>query len=204
MITIINYGSGNINAIGNIYERLNIQFSIANRREDIYKAGKIILPGVGSFDETIAKLDQSGFRQVLDEAVLKNKIPVLGICVGMQILSNRSEEGQLNGLGWIKGNVNKIDKSLLKDKPKIPHLGWNSVEVVNESKLFKDVDYEKGFYFLHSYYFECASDADILAKTVYGKTFTSAVNHENIYGVQFHPEKSHQNGVQLLKNFVEL
>ena len=204
MITIINYGSGNIRAIGNIYERLNIPFKVANFPEEVIGAEKIILPGVGAFDETIFMLDKSGFRSVLDHEVLINRIPVLGICVGMQILAKKSEEGSLPGLGWINGEVKRIDKTLLISKPKIPHLGWNSVCVSQSNKLFQEVDEEQGFYFLHSYYFECENESDIMSTTVYGKNFASSVNHKNIYGVQFHPEKSHHNGMNLLKNFAGL
>lgn len=204
MITIINYGSGNISAIANIYERLKIPFEIANHPDEVKGAEKIILPGVGAFDETISMLDQSGFRSILDYEVLTNHIPVLGICVGMQILGKKSEEGNLPGLGWINGEVKKIDKTLLTSKPKIPHLGWNSIKVAKMNKLFQEVDEDQGFYFMHSYYFECADKEDVLSTTDYGKPFASSVNHKNIYGVQFHPEKSHHNGVNLLKNFAIL
>jgi len=204
MITIINYGSGNIRAIGNIYERLKIPYKIAEHPDEVKGAEKIILPGVGAFDETVYMLDKSGFRSVLDHEVLVNKVPVLGICVGMQILAKKSEEGELSGLGWINGEVKKIDKTLLLQSPKLPHLGWNSIERTKNSTLFNGIDDEDGFYFLHSYYFECEDDQDILSKTFYGKSFASAVNANNIFGVQFHPEKSHNNGVQLLQNFAKL
>ncbi|MCU7548491.1 imidazole glycerol phosphate synthase subunit HisH [Chitinophagaceae bacterium LB-8] len=204
MITIINYGSGNISAIGNIYERLKIPFKVAETPKEVIGAQKILLPGVGAFDETIEMLDKSGFRSVLDHEVLKNKVPVLGICVGMQILAKSSEEGTLPGLGWINGVVKKIDKTLIHEKPKIPHLGWNSVELVKNNLLFDEIDVKEGFYFLHSYYFECVEDSDILTKTYYGKNFASSVKNNNIYGVQFHPEKSHHNGVKLLQNFANL
>ena len=204
MITIINYGSGNIRAIGNIYDKLNIDYKIASSPQEVEGAQKIFLPGVGAFDETISMLDKTGFREVLDKEILQNKVPVIGICVGMQILAERSEEGSLPGLGYIKGSVKKIDETLLNQKPKLPHLGWNSIEIVRQNTLLKGIDEEFGFYFLHTYYFECENHTDILATTNYGKSFASAVNHENVYGFQFHPEKSHNNGVTVLKNFASL
>jgi imidazole glycerol-phosphate synthase subunit HisH len=204
MITIINYGSGNVKAIGNIYERLKIPFKVADTPEQVKDAEKIILPGVGAFDETISMLDQTGFRPVLDDKVLNGETPVLGICVGMQILSEKSEEGTLAGLGWIKGAVKKFDINLFKTKPALPHLGWNSISVNRKHHILDGIDEEDGFYFLHSFYFECANEEDILTTTFYGKKYASAVNRKNIFGAQFHPEKSHHNGVQLLKNFANL
>ena len=204
MITIIDYGSGNIRAIGNIYDQLKVPYKIAKSPEDIYGAEKLFLPGVGSFDETISKLDELGYRKALDFEVLENKVPIMGICVGMQILAESSEEGKLKGLGYIKGHVKKIDSSLLKFKPKLPHLGWNTIDVKRENDLLNDIDTELGFYFLHTYFFECNDEKDILCSTEYGKSFASAINHSNVYGVQFHPEKSHQNGIKLLHNFAKL
>ena len=171
MITIIDYGSGNIRAIGNIYDILKIDYKIAKSPEEVIGAKKIFLPGVGAFDETISRLDQTGFRKVLDFEVLQNKVPIIGICVGMQILAESSEEGKLLGLGYIKGKVKRIDESLLNQKPKLPHLGWNSIEITRQSNLLKNIDSELGFYFLHSYYFECENREDILATTNYGKPF---------------------------------
>ena len=204
MITILDYGSGNINALKNIYERLNIPYDFATTIEQIAKADHILLPGVGAFDETISTLQRKGFSEILNKKILEEKVPILGICVGMQMLADTSEEGTLNGLGWIPGKVKKFDKNLIPDKPKIPHLGWNSVEISRNCSLFEDIDPEVGFYFVHSYYFECADESDIICKTMYGNTFHSAVNRENVYGVQFHPEKSHDNGIQLLRNFARL
>ena len=204
MITIINYGSGNIRAIGNIYDVLNIPYEVADSIKEIEKADKIILPGVGAFDETIEKLNTNGFRKLLEQKVLVDKVPILGICVGMQMLANNSEEGTLSGLGWIDGKVKKFDKNKIIGKPKLPHLGWNSIRIIKESPLLKDIDEEGGFYFIHSYYFECKDTNDIMSTTEYGIEFHSSVNRDNIYGVQFHPEKSHENGIQLLKNFALL
>ena len=204
MITIIDYGSGNINAIGNIYERLNIPYKIAKFPSEIIGAHKLFLPGVGAFDETMNLLENSGFRKALDTEVLINKVPIIGICVGMQVLGDSSEEGKLPGLGYIKGQVKRLDEKFLNNKPSLPHMGWNNLTTKKYTSLFEDVDTEIGFYFLHSYYFECINPSDILATSEYGQTFASAINHGNVYGIQFHPEKSHNNGVSLLKNFANL
>jgi glutamine amidotransferase len=203
MITIIDYGSGNIRAIANIYEKLNIPHKIAIRPDEIIGASKLFLPGVGSFDETISKLDEIGFRDVLDNEVLQKKVPIIGICVGMQILAETSEEGILKGLGYIKGHVKKMDVSMLNSKPKLPHLGWNSIEINKKHAILNNIDPQRGFYFLHSYYFECSDVNDILTTTEYGNSFSSSVCHNNVYGFQFHPEKSHSNGVNLLYNFAK-
>lgn len=204
MITIIDYGSGNINAIGNIYKNLKIPYRIATTPNSVVGAEKLFLPGVGAFDETISKLDETGFRSVLDTEVLVHKVPILGICVGMQILAESSEEGKLSGLGYIKGRVKTMDETLLVGKPKLPHLGWNTISLTRPNPLFEKIDPEIGFYFLHTYYFDCSNSVDIVASTHYGKTFASAVNRDNIFGVQFHPEKSHKNGIQLLHNFAKI
>lgn len=204
MIKIVNYGSGNIQAILNIYKRLNIACGVANTAEDIATASKLILPGVGAFDETMMLLRNTGLQDALNIAVLEKKIPIIGICVGMQILAKRSDEGELAGLGWIDAEVKQIDASLLTQKPKLPHMGWNSIKIIKESPLFNNVVTDKGFYFLHSFYFSCFNPNDTLASAFYGKEFSCVVNHENIYGVQFHPEKSHANGVAIFKNFAEL
>lgn len=204
MISIINYGSGNINAIANIYDTLKIEYKIVSKSEDLVGSKKVILPGVGAFDETMGMLNKSGFLDVLNHLVLFQKIPVLGICVGMQIMAESSEEGKLEGLGWIKGKVKKFDSNLIEHKPKIPHLGWNSISSTKECDLFNGIDQNDGFYFIHSYFFSATNQEDILAVSNYGIKFSCSVNRNNIYGVQFHPEKSHKNGVLLLKNFAEL
>lgn len=201
MIAIINYGSGNIQAIGNIYRRLNIPFIVASKPEELAEADKVLVPGVGAFDQAMNQLDKSGLRRALDSLVLDQKKPVLGICVGMQLLANSSEEGQAAGLGWIDGVVKKFSHESFHQTTHLPHMGWNTVEPRQQNRLFEEVDLRTGYYFLHSYHFSCQDEANVLAVTDYGVEFTSAVRRDNIYGVQFHPEKSHLAGIQLLKNF---
>ncbi len=204
MITIVNYGLGNIRAFVNVYNQLNIPINIATQSDDLKTATKVILPGVGAFDNAMEQLEKSGMRQTLDELVLKDNVPVIGICVGMQILARSSEEGALPGLGWIDGVVKKIDHSRLTHSTHLPHMGWNDVQPVTKTSLFRGFNLDSRFYFLHSYYFHCNKKEDVLAITHYGSHFASAVCSGNIFGVQFHPEKSHQCGVQLLKNFADL
>jgi imidazole glycerol-phosphate synthase subunit HisH len=204
MVGIINYGSGNIYAIANLHKRADIPHFVSNDHKELAKADRLILPGVGAFDETMQLLHDSGLKDLLNELVLGQKKPIMGVCVGMQILSNGSEEGDLEGFGWIKGTVKKIDKTLLNHKTHLPHMGWNEIQTTQESPLLKDIDTDRGFYFLHSYYFSCQNESDTLATAQYGKEFSCAVNHENVYGVQFHPEKSHSNGIQLFKNFATI
>ncbi len=204
MIGIIDYGLGNIKAFANIYSREGIPFLIVSRSDDLKNVTKIILPGVGAFDHAIRLLEQSGMRQSLDEIALTRRLPVLGICVGMQIMAHTSEEGKLPGLGWIVGEVKKFDSSRLTSATHLPHMGWNNVGPVKKNGLLKDIDAVSRFYFLHSYYFNCQRSEDVLAVTDYGGPFASAVHSDNIFGVQFHPEKSHQWGIQLLINFAEL
>lgn len=204
MITIIDYGLGNIRAFANVYDRLNIKTKIAHSAKDINGATKIILPGVGSFDYAMSQLNSSGMRDELEKQVLINKIPVVGICVGMQMLAKSSDEGTLSGLGWIDGYVKLFDVSKIPYKTQLPHMGWNTIDPKNENKLLYSFDKNSRFYFLHSYYFVCNNSEDAICKTEYGLSFTSAVNNKNIYGIQFHPEKSHSNGVQLLHNFANL
>lgn len=204
MITIINYGLGNINAFCNLYKRLNIDIKISSDIDNLSEATKLILPGVGAFDHAMAQLNKSGMRGKLEELVIINKIPILGICVGMQMLADKSDEGMLPGLGWIKGNVKIFDKKLIPYKTKLPHMGWNEVKPVYENRIFAGLEKKTRFYFLHSYYFECSNNEDVISTTEYGITYASAVNNNNIFGVQFHPEKSHTNGIRLLKNFAEL
>ena len=204
MIAIIDYGSGNIQAIKNIYKTLKVDCKFVSEPHQLEGVSKIILPGVGAFDEAMVRLNTSGLREILDFMVLEKKTPVLGVCVGMQIMATGSDEGQLAGLGWFDAQVKLFDESSIKHKPKLPHMGWNELILKSAHSIFDAIDVEKGFYFLHSYYFECNIKTDIFAKTIYGKEFATAVHKDNIFGFQFHPEKSHSNGINLFKNFSEL
>lgn len=204
MIAIINYGSGNVAAIANIYKQLKIPHLITGDLQELESAERYILPGVGAFDATMRYLNDSGMVATLNKQVLVNKKKVMGICVGMQILAESSEEGALAGLGWIPGRVRKIDASLLPAGPKLPHMGWNSVKPKSDAPLFAGVDVERGFYFLHSYYFDATHAADVSATVQYGKEIPCAVARANVFGMQFHPEKSHANGVAVFRNFAEL
>ena len=204
MITIIDYGLGNIRAFANVYERLNIKTKLAHTAYDLNDAEKIILPGVGSFDNAMNLLNDSGMRDELDKQVLDKKVPVIGICLGMQIMAKTSDEGKLPGLGWIDGVVKVFDPYSIPYVTRLPHMGWNSIIPKKESKILEGLSENSRFYFLHSYYFVCNNKEDELSTTQYGITYASAVNNGNIYGIQYHPEKSHSNGVQLLKNFANL
>ena len=202
MVTLLNYGLGNTLAFRNIYARLNIPIQIASNSNELARAKKLILPGVGAFDWAMSKLNSSGMRELLDELVLDKKIPVLGVCVGMQMMAGGSEEGILPGLGWIPGHVRRFNVSLFRSKTYLPHMGWNSIATRDHS-LFTGL-HASEFYFLHSYFFDPESSSSVLAETTYGTRFASAVYSDRIFGVQFHPEKSHEWGAQLLRNFAVL
>jgi glutamine amidotransferase len=204
MIAIINYGLGNIRAFANVYKTLNVPCFIASSAADLKSASRIILPGVGAFDHAMQRFENSGMRNELAELVRGKGLPVLGVCVGMQMLAGSSEEGSLPGLGWIDARVKRFDLAASNIHAHVPHMGWNNVMPMSTEGLFGKLEQGSRFYFLHSYYFEPQNAEDILAQTDYYGTFTSAVRHKNVFGVQFHPEKSHQWGVQLLKNFAEL
>ena len=204
MITIIDYGVGNINAFVNVYKRVNIRVKIAETAADLEDAQKLILPGVGHFDHAMSELIKSGMREKLDELVLIKKLPVIGICVGMQMMGNDSDEGTMKGLGWIDASIKKFDETKIHQGTRLPHMGWNDVAPVKVNPLFEGLETEALFYFLHSYFFECNDSSDILATSEYGGKFACAAQHENIYGIQFHPEKSHSYGETLLHNFAKI
>ncbi len=206
MISIIDYGTGNVTALANILRQLKIPFKITNDSEIISKSDKYILPGVGSFDSSKENLENLGIYDLLREQVLEHKKHLLGICIGMHLLANESQEGLNKGLGWISGIVKKID--IEKDSQKslyLPHMGWNSIKPKkSDHPILKGIDINQGFYFLHNYYFNTIEDKNILATFSYGKEFPCIVFNENIYGIQFHPEKSHTNGIKLIDNFNKL
>ncbi|MBI5330962.1 MAG: imidazole glycerol phosphate synthase subunit HisH [Betaproteobacteria bacterium] len=202
MLTLVDYGLGNIQAFANIYKRLNIPCRVAKTADALADADRIILPGVGAFDWAMQRLEDSGMRPMLDDLVLKHQRPVLGVCVGMQMMARRSDEGRLPGLGWIDAEVRRFDEARFQQKTHLPHMGWNDVATVAHD-LFRGLESPR-FYFLHSYFFAPGDPAQTLATTDYNGPFTSAACNGHIFGVQFHPEKSHQWGVQLLKNFADL
>ena len=204
MITIIDYGVGNIFAFQNVFKRLNISSRIAKCVEDLKEVDKLILPGVGHFDYAMSQLNNSGMRERIDELVLVEKKPVIGICVGMQMMANKSDEGTLDGLGWIDANVKKFNELTIQHHTKLPHMGWNDVKPNENHPLFKGLEQESIFYFLHSFYFSCKDQKNIISTTDYGINFASSVHKENIFGIQFHPEKSHSYGEKLLENFAKL
>lgn len=204
MIALIDYGVGNVQAFLNVFKRLGVDACRASTPAALEQASHLILPGVGAFDHAMNQLQQSGLRPTLEELVLKRKLPVLGICVGMQMLAAGSDEGSLPGLNWVPGRVKAFAQHPgLKNLP-MPHMGWNDVEFRDEHPLCVEFEAAPRFYFLHSYYFEAADKADVLGTAEYGIDFDCIVSRGNVHGIQCHPEKSHHFGAQFLKNFAEL
>lgn len=204
MIAIIDYGCGNLGSIQNMLKKLGAESIITSDAKQITIASKLILPGVGAFDTGIKNLHEKGMWDILNKKVLEQKIPILGICLGMQLMTKNSEEGKLNGLGWIDAFTIRFNFSKINEKKKIPNMGWNFIEIKKQSKLFTEMYKNPKFYFVHSYHVKCNESNDVLATANYGYTFDCAFEHDNIYGVQFHPEKSHKYGMKLLQNFVNL
>lgn len=202
MVTIVDYGMGNLGSIRNMFKRIKVESEVTSDRDRIGRAQKLLLPGVGAFDAAMQKISESGFRDVLDEKALVEKVPVLGICLGMQLLTNASEEGSLPGLKWV--NAQTVKFSFSDTSLKIPHMGWNLVHNAKNSPLTDGLPEESRFYFVHSYYVLCDDPADVLMTTFYGDSFHSIIQHDNIYGAQFHPEKSHKFGMKLLENFAKI
>lgn len=208
MIIILDYGMGNLGSILNMFSKIGVHAKVSNDPEEIRKAEKLLLPGVGAFDAAMQRINEQGFREILDQKVLTENIPLLGICLGMQLLTDASEEGKLPGLGYIPAKTIKF-----KSEPdlKIPHMGWNEVCLTQSSKLTKDIntvsayDEDARFYFVHSFKVIVENEEHSILKSTHGtQEFDSAIQKRNIYGAQFHPEKSHKFGMQILKNFAAL
>ncbi|MEY4292997.1 MAG: imidazole glycerol phosphate synthase, glutamine amidotransferase subunit [Bacteroidota bacterium] len=202
MTIIIDYNLGNPKSIKNMLGYLFVDAQISSDRSEIAKAERLILPGVGHFQHGMEQLEQLGLIEVLNKVVLEDKKPILGICLGMQLLTKHSEEGNIDGLGFIDAQTIKFN--LDDPQLKIPHMGWNTVQFKKESNLRNEIIPNPRYYFVHSYYVECNNTADILCTTNYGVEFVSGFQHNNIFGVQFHPEKSHTFGMELLDNFCKL
>jgi len=202
MIVIVDYGMGNLGSVANIIRKVGGKAAISQGDDDLRRADKLILPGVGSFDNGMDNLRRRGYEEVLTETV-RSGTPLLGICLGMQLLSRRSEEGAAPGLGWIDADTRRFRFDADAAALRVPHMGWNTIRVTRPHPLFPDPDAAKRFYFVHSYHVCCDRDENVLATTRHGCEFTSAVVSDNIVGVQFHPEKSHRYGMELMKHFVE-
>lgn len=200
MIAIINYGMGNLGSVKRKLNRIGVESVITSDPEVIRKSDKLILPGVGHFGNAVNELKTRGLWDLLNQEALIFKKPILGICLGMQLMAKNSEEGDVAGLGWFDAEVVRFN---VKDtlKYKVPHMGWNQIALKKFSLLFSEVDNDASFYFVHSYHMKCNDESDILNETVYEYPFVSAIQKGNIYGVQYHPEKSHEYGEQLLRNF---
>ena len=201
MIAILDYGLGNIKSIYNMLKKIGVVSKITSNVNEIKNAEKYILPGVGSFDHGITKLRSSPFFDILVEEILINKKHILGICLGMQLLTNSSEEGSEKGLCWIDADTIKFKFN--KNSQSIPQIGWNQISLKKNDPILKNLN-ENKFYFLHSYHVVCNNNDNIIATTNYFGNFISCISHKNIHGVQFHPEKSHKYGLQLFKNFSEI
>lgn len=202
MITIIDYGMGNLRSVQKAFERIGISVNISDNIDEIVKAEKLVLPGVGNFERGIDNLKKRGLYDALNDAVIEKEIPIIGICLGMQLMTEFSEEGNCEGFGWIKGKTTKF--RFQENKLKIPHMGWNNLAITKTDSLFMGITSENFFYFVHSYYISCSDESDILAETNFGNKFVSSFQRKNIFGCQFHPEKSHDPGLKVLSNFVKL
>lgn len=202
MITIIDYGMGNLRSVQKAFERLRIKAKISSDINEIMNSDKLVLPGVGHFERGVRNLNERKLFDPINEVVRRKQIPILGICLGMQLMTEYSEEGGVEGLGWIKAETKKFFFN--ENSLKIPHMGWNNLLIKKRKTLFNGIEHDNFFYFVHSYYITCQNEEDILTETTYGDRFVSSFNKDNIYGCQFHPEKSHDAGLLVLKNFSDL
>lgn len=202
MIFIVDYGMGNVGSLTNMFGRMGEEVAVASNTNDVLRANKLVLPGVGSYKAAMQRINEiNGLREALDTKALNHRIPILGVCLGMQLLTESSQEGSAEGLGWIPGNTKKFEKI---GDIKIPHMGWNEVKLVQKSEFTESINDESKFYFVHSYYVDVLDKQNSLLTTDHGLRFDSAIIRENIVGVQFHPEKSHKHGMKLLRSFAKL
>ncbi len=203
MITIIDYGLGNLRSVQKSFERANLNVKISNDLNEINKADKLVLPGVGHFGKGMKNLKSSGLIDVLNERVLIKKTPILGICLGMQLMTKYSEEGNSEGLGWIDASTIRFQKDIEK-KYKVPHIGWNSIDIINDNPFLNKIKNNSQYYFVHTYYVLCKKKKEVMTESNYGIKFHSSFQKDNVFGVQFHPEKSFSVGLQMLENFSKI
>jgi len=204
MIVIVDIEMGNLGSILNMLKKVKVDAQISSDRKVIAEADKLVLPGVGAFDNAMEALKSKGLIDTLNHKILDEKTPILGICLGLQLFSKRSEEGTLEGLGWLNAETIRFRFNNGNDNGlKVPHMGWNTVQLRGDPGIFKGID-EPRFYFVHSYYLVCKNQEDVLTTTQYGYDFVSSIHHDNIWGTQFHPEKSHKFGMKIFSNFVEM
>ena len=199
-VSIVDYGMGNIGSIINMINYLGHDAEVVSNISEIEESTKLILPGVGRFDEAIKNINALGIKEVIESKVMRQKTPILGICLGMQLMTNKSEEGKMEGLSFIDAQCKRFSPEKMSDK--VPHMGWNQVNIEKKSKLLENIGEAPRFYHVHSYYVECNDKQDVLLTTNYINPFVSAFEKENILGVQFHPEKSHKFGIKLFDNFI--
>jgi imidazole glycerol-phosphate synthase subunit HisH len=202
MLAIVDYGMGNLGSIRNMLKKLGVPATISAAPEVLQEASKLILPGVGAFDTGMAAIRRLGLTAVLDRKVRQDRVPVLGICLGMQLMTRGSSEGAEAGLGWIDASCVRFETG--GTRLKVPHMGWNVVQATRPAALWQGMEGEQRFYFVHSYYVRCDRPDDCLLRAAYGVEFDAGFQRDNIMGVQFHPEKSHKFGMRLLKNFADL
>lgn len=203
MIVVVDYGMANVGSVLNMLRKAGADAVATADPDAIAAADRMILPGVGAFDSAMRRLDELGLIDVLGEVVVRRRVPTLGICLGMQLMLDGSEEGHLPGLGWIRGRARRFTAADMGQDLRVPHMGWNELTLRKQSRLFEGVEGPQRFYFVHSYRVVCEDPGDVLATTRYGCDFVSAMERGNVTGVQFHPEKSHRFGLRLLKAFAE-
>ena len=204
MISVVDYGAGNIGSVTNMIKKVGGAAEIISNPHSLEQVEKLLLPGVGAFDHGMRSLIDGEWVEALNNAVQKRKIPVLGICLGMQLMCNASDEGELAGLGWVDAEVHRFNFEQDQQSLKVPHMGWNIVNILGQDDLVTETHEQQRFYFVHSYYVSCNCADDIFLTSVHGEVFVAGFHHENIWGVQFHPEKSHRFGMELFKRFIEV